>query len=195
MQRIRIPYTASLLAGLMILGVPLTPRYRWRGCGAVVYPGDRGTYYNSKDFGKDCTAAHRVRYHVLDALALEGSVDYRRQTVNENTPDETKIHTYPVQASLLFYLFPNSRVSPFVLGGAGWYYTTVSGPGDYSNTQNRFGPHVGGGVEFYLSKQLSVDATYRYVWIEDVKSQNAAVENKDYKDDGSMITAGLNLHF
>lgn len=157
--------------------------------------GGRGTYFDSDDFGSSWYGGAQIRFHVLDMLALEGSADYRRQTLNKDTPAETKVHTYPVQASLLLYLLPNSSVSPFVLGGGGWYYTSIDGPGGFSDTQNRFGPHLGGGVEVYLSKQLSVDATYRYVWIEKIQSRNESLANKDYKDDGHMITAGLNLHF
>jgi opacity protein-like surface antigen len=156
--------------------------------------GGRATYFHSKDFDHSWYGGAQVRYHFINVLAIEGSVDYRREVVNKDTPAETKIHVYPVQASLMYYLFPNSRVSPFVLGGAGWYYTTVDGP-NYSNTQNRFGTHVGGGLELYLSKQVSLDATYRYVWVEDVNSKNQAVQDKDYRDDGHMITAGLNFHF
>jgi opacity protein-like surface antigen len=123
-------------------------------------------------------------------LALEGSVDYRRSDF-----ESTKVHVWPVQASILGYLMPERRVTPFLLAGVGWYYTTIEGPGSLDETQHRFGPHIGGGVQAFLNKYWSVDASYRYVWTEDIESKDDALLEKDYDDNGSMVTVALNLHF
>ncbi|PIS46780.1 MAG: hypothetical protein COT17_06840 [Elusimicrobia bacterium CG08_land_8_20_14_0_20_51_18] len=65
------------------------------------------------------SAGGQVRLYLSPALGLEGSIDYIRHDYGPLT----QIKTYPVQASLLAYLMPDSAVCPFLLGGAGWYYT------------------------------------------------------------------------
>jgi hypothetical protein len=86
---------------------------------------------------------------------------------------------YPVQVSGLIYPFTTKRLSPFLLGGGGWYYTTVKGPGGFDDTQNRFGLHAGGGLQFWLNNHFSVDSTYRYIWLEKVESKDQNIVDKN----------------
>ena len=51
-----------------------------------------------------------------------GSVDYRRNDIGD-----TRVHTYPVQVSALIYPLGNDQACTVLLGGGGWYYTTVRG--------------------------------------------------------------------
>jgi len=85
--------------------------------------------------------------------------------------------------------------SPFLLGGGGWYYTTVKGPGNFDDTQNRFGVHAGGGLQFFFNNHVSIDSTYRFIWLEKVQSKDQNIKDKSFDDNGHMITAGLNFHF
>jgi len=163
---------------------------------SVVSIGGRATYSDPKDADEGTWfGGAQMRFYLSPMIGLEGSIDYRNSDFGP-----TEVHTYPVQASLLVYLIQDSWVKPFLLGGAGWYFTTIEGPdglgGEFEETDNRFGPHAGGGLQIYLSKSLSIDGTYRYIWLEEFKSkeQNAVIE-KDYEDSGHMITAGLNVHF
>ncbi|MGA2091671.1 MAG: porin family protein [Endomicrobiales bacterium] len=133
----------------------------------------------------------QVRLHVTPALGLEGSVDYRSNTFG----NVITLKTYPVQATLLAYLMPGANWSPFLLGGCGWYYTEVDGPHGFSSTDNRTGLHAGAGVEFMLNESLSLDATYRYIWLENLSSKDLNVLDKTYSDSGAMITVGLNFLF
>ncbi len=154
--------------------------------------GARGTYIdpNDSDEGRWFVGA-QGRVHIGPVLAVEGAVDYRSNTFGT----DTTIRTYPVTASLMAYLVPHYRISPYILGGGGWYYTQVEGPGGFSNTQNRVGVHAGAGLEFKINEYLSIDGSYRYVWLESVTSKNRAIQDKSYKDSGPMYTAGLNFHF
>lgn len=131
----------------------------------------------------------QLRVHATRVLALEASADYRQQKFQTTTAD-----IYPVQASLLAYLAPDWRASPFLLAGAGWYFTRVRGPGGFDETSNRFGPHVGAGLEIVLTEHWSIDGTYRYAWIDDVRSRDGALQ-ADYKDRGHQGTVGINLRF
>ena len=151
--------------------------------------GLRGTYYHPNDGDASWYGGAQARFHLSPMFALEGSIDYRR---NDQT-DGTKVQQYPVLASVLVYLFPG-RFSPFLLGGAGWYFTHTETPVG-NHDESRFGVHAGAGLEIYLNRWWSIDGTYRYVWVEKVQSKNAPPFDKEFNDNGHMITAALNYHF
>jgi len=177
---------------VLLLGLQ-TAVYAENGVGDSVFSiGPRATYSTPKDSDTGVwDPGVQARLHLLPAIGLEASIDYRK---NDFGPFTT-IKTYPVQASLLAYLIPGGVVSPFLLGGAGWYYTQVDGPFGYSHTSSRFGLHAGAGLEVMLNKSISLDGTYRYVWLEDVASKDLNALHKNYQDSGSMITLALNLLF
>jgi opacity protein-like surface antigen len=152
--------------------------------------GGRGTYYDPMDGQSRWFGGGQVRLYPFKYLAFEGSADYRRQET-----EGSRIHTYPVQVSALIYPLGHARLAPFLLGGGGWYYTTVKGPGNFDDTQNRFGLHAGGGLQFFFNNRISIDSTYRYIWLEDIRSKDQNIRDKDFNDNGYMITSGLNFHF
>jgi len=152
--------------------------------------GGRGTYYDPKEGQARWFGGAQVRVNPFRYLSFEGSADYRRQDT-----DGSRIHTYPVQVSALIYPLGHTRLAPFLLGGGGWYYTTVKGPGNFDDTQNRFGLHAGGGLQFFLNNHVSIDSTYRYIWLEDIQSKDQNIKDKSFNDNGHMITVGLNFHF
>lgn len=151
--------------------------------------GGRATYVDPKDGSSRWFGA--VRYGCTSRyLAFEGSVDYRRNDIGD-----TRVHTYPVQVSALIYPLGTTRLAPFLLGGGGWYYTTVKGPGGFDDTQNRFGAHAGGGLQFFFNKHVSIDSTYRYIWLEKIQSKDQNIVDKKFQDNGHMVTVGVNFHF
>ena len=152
--------------------------------------GGRAMYSRPKDADHGTlNGGAQLRLHMTSVLALEGSADYRQSKFGAQTVD-----VFPVQASLMIYLLPSLPVSPYLLGGGGWYYTHVQGGGN--PTQNRFGPHAGVGLEAVLGRHWSVDGSYRYVWNEDVHSQDAAHPlGRNFSDSGFMLTAALNYLF
>jgi opacity protein-like surface antigen len=152
--------------------------------------GGRAAWFDPHDGQSRWFGGGQVRIYPFKYLAFEGSADYRRQDM-----DGTRIHTYPVQVSALIYPLGTTRLSPFLLGGGGWYYTTVTGPGNFDDTQNRFGVHAGGGLQFFFNNHVSIDSTYRFIWLEKVQSKDQNIKDKSFDDNGHMITAGLNFHF
>ena len=132
----------------------------------------------------------QVRLHPSRYFAFEGSVDYRRNDIGD-----TRVHSYPVMVSALIYPLGTTRLAPFLLGGGGWHYTTVKGPGGFDDTQNRFGAHAGGGLQFFFSKHVSIDSTYRYIWLEKIEARDQNIVDKKFQDNGHMVTVGLNFHF
>ena len=154
--------------------------------------GPRAIYATPKDATKgEWAPGAQLRLHLSSVLAFEGSIDYLK---NDFGP-LTTIKTYPVQASLLAYLMPGGTVSPYLLGGAGLYYTNVKGPLGYKSNTSRLGLHAGAGVEVMLNRSLSLDGAYRYVWLESIASHDANALDKNYQDAGSMVTLALNLLF
>lgn len=154
--------------------------------------GPRITFSQPKDSDSSTVSGGaQIRLGLTPSLKLEGSIDYRRNDFGKYT----KIHVYPVQASILAYLTPDTKVSPFLLGGVGLYYTQIEGPFNYSNTTGRFGTHLGAGLEIMLNDTLSLDGSYRHLWIEKFTSKDTSAINKDYDDSGYMITIGLNFLF
>ncbi len=123
--------------------------------------GGRATYFDPKEGEAKWFGGAQLRIHPLRYLAIEGSADYRR----ESFASGTKTHTYPVQGSLLIYPLGTTRLAPFILGGGGWYFTTVNGPGGLDDTQDRFGGHVGGGLQFFITNHVSIDSSYRHILV------------------------------
>jgi len=180
---------------LSVLLLGISPAaFAGTGVGENVFSiGPRVTYSSPKDADKgEWSMGAQARLHLTPGLALEGSFDYRSNNYLANL---VTVKTYPVQASLLAYLAPGGLLSPFLLGGAGWYYTQVDGPLGFSNTTSRFGLHAGVGLEARLSDALSIDGSYRYIWLESVTSQDQNALDKKFQDSGSMVTMAINLRF
>jgi opacity protein-like surface antigen len=117
-----------------------------------------------------------------------------------------KVTETPIQASLLMRLARGS-VSPYLLGGPGWYKRKVEvleGP-ELSVSNTEFGWHAGGGIEFFLGKHFGVDADYRYTFLDFSKDDDDDVIGggigggiiggllPGYK--GSMWTVGATFYF
>ncbi len=160
------------------------------GSRAGVSLGGRAMYFRAKDADDgSLNGGAQLRVHLGPVFAIEGSADFRQDKFGGTTVD-----SIPAQASLLAYLFPGQRLSPYILGGAGWYYTHVQSP--YDSTTHRFGPHAGAGVEWFLNRHWSVDADGRYVWLSRFRTQDAAHPlGRDINPSGYMLTAGLNYFF
>lgn len=155
--------------------------------------GFRASYFDLED-ANDSTwyPGAQLRLFFNEALGIEGSIDYR-----EDDFGQTEVQVYPVQASLLGYLIPKKPVSLFILGGAGWYFTRIDRPSPFDDTtDDRFGLHAGGGLEFTLDEHWSIDSTYRYIWLEEFSSiaENNVTE-KEFDDSGHQVTIGLNYVF
>ena len=167
----------------------------WAGIPQVEIPffslGGRATYFDPKEGEDRWFGGAQVRVHPSHYFAVEGSADYRR----EEFAGGTKTHTFPVQGSLLIYPIGTTRLAPFILGGGGWYFTSIDGPGGFSDTQHRFGGHVGGGLQLFITDHISIDSTYRHIWLERVESKTVSLDDKKFNDNGHMVTIGVNVHF
>ena len=151
--------------------------------------GGRASYFRPK--GADAgtlSGGAQLRGHVTSVVALEASADYR-----QNRFEGTIVDVYPAQLSLLLYLAPQWPVSPYALGGVGWYFTRIR---SNNSTINRYGPHAGGGLEIALARHWSIDGSYRYLWTQSLTAPTtASPAGKNFSDNGFMLTAALNYRF
>lgn len=155
--------------------------------------GARGMYFKPLDADTgNWSGGAQVRLHLGGTFAVEGSADLRQDRFGD-----TVVDLIPVQASLLAYLFPGKPVSPYLLAGAGWYYTHIKAGSPFDDrTDHRFGPHAGAGLQLWLNKIWSLDGSYRYVWLSAYRSRDAAHPlGREIRDRGWMVTAALNHHF
>lgn len=181
------------ISALVIAAAVLAPSLAFAETSEIaegVSIGGRAMYFRPKGANDgSMSGGAQLRMHMSPMFALEGSIDYRKSTFGDVVVD-----VYPVQASLLVYLMPASRLTPFVLAGGGWYYTHVRAP--YEKTQYRFGPHAGAGLKLSLSKFWSIDGSYRYLWTRDINSEDLShPAGRNFSDNGYMLTASLNHHF
>ncbi|MFA5859411.1 MAG: outer membrane beta-barrel protein [Elusimicrobiota bacterium] len=154
--------------------------------------GPRITFTQPKDADSGALyGGAQVRLSLTQILKLEGSIDYR----SNDFALFTKVNVVPIQASVMTYINTGTSISPYLLAGAGLYYTQVEGPFNLSYTTNRFGVHIGAGLEVLLTDTLSLDSSFRSLWVEKFSSKDAAAIDKEYEDSGYMITLALNLLF
>jgi opacity protein-like surface antigen len=164
------------------------------------------------DTGAERFTGGHVRAWLSPRTALEVSLDRRTQS---NEPLTERVRDYPLQASLL--LAPvRSTVSPYVLGGIGWYTHRVEQLAQQeavdSTTTRRVGSHAGFGAEIRMGRHAAFHADYRYTFLrfggaDPIKSDTiaGAVARSHLSNsggarflpsyEGSMWTTGLTVYF
>jgi hypothetical protein len=129
-------------------------------------------------------------------VGLELSLDRRSESfelLNE------KVTETPIQASLLWRL-GSSRVSPFLLGGPGWYRRTVEpidGPDDLSVSTTEFGWHAGFGLEILAGRHFGIHGDYRYTFLDfsDDDEDEGFIGGLLPGHRGTMWTLGATVYF
>ena len=108
-----------------------------------------------------------------------------------------KVTETPIQASLLLRM-GSGRVTPFLLGGPGWYRRKVEpldGP-DVSVSSTEFGWHAGGGLEVLPSKHFGIHGDYRYTFLDfNKKEDEGFIGGLLPGHRGSMWTLGATVYF
>lgn len=120
-----------------------------------------------------------------DRFGFEVSLDHRSDSFELLNQ---KVTETPIQASLIMRLGSN-KVSPFLLGGPGWYrrkVEVIDGPGDLSVSTTEFGWHAGGGLEILPSRHFGIHGDYRYTFLD--------FNDDDDDDDGGFIGGLLPGH-
>lgn len=151
-----------------------------------------------------------LRARVSPKTAIEVALDYRSHT-NERLTE--RVRDLPLQGSLLLYPI-RSALSPYILGGIGWYSQRVelldNNAVVSSATTRTSGYHAGVGGELRIGQRTAVHADYRYTFIrfgddaDQAPGSPGAIplpgsiglqEKLKLSHQGSMWTAGLTVLF
>jgi hypothetical protein len=111
-------------------------------------------------------------------LGLEVALDHHSEELDSLNQKVTEI---PIQISML--LRGSGRVSPFLLGGPGWYrrkVETLDGSSDLTVSTTEFGWHAGVGLEVLASRHFGIHGDYRYTFL----------DFHDNNNDGGIIGIG-----
>jgi Outer membrane protein beta-barrel domain len=132
--------------------------------------GPRLTVQPGKDGSPNSTSLRlfggQFKMHLTPKTAIELSADYETRT-NETLSERAK--TMPIQASVMY--FPvRSVVSPYVLGGVGWFrheLTTTQGApaATLTSSVREMGYHAGLGAEVRINRRVTIHGDYRYTHI------------------------------
>jgi hypothetical protein len=193
-----------LCATAVLLAQPAAAHAQALGIGArfAMIRGDVDADESAERF----TGGH-LRLGVSRRMSVELSLDMKTRT---NEAETERIRNLPFQASLLLYPARGS-LSPFLLGGIGWYSTRVEQlDGDdviTSVTTRKRGYHAGFGAELRMGRHAGLHGDYRYTFL----NFNDDDEDDDEDDDGflgsispsrllpgyegSMWTVGLTIYF
>ncbi len=130
-------------------------------------------------------------------VGLEVSIDRHSESIDLLNQ---KITETPIQASLLLRL-GSGRISPFLLGGPGWYRRSVEpidGPEVSANT-TEFGWHAGGGLEIRAGQHFGIHGDYRYTFLDfgddDEEEDDGFIRGLLPGHRGSMWTVGATVYF
>lgn len=111
----------------------------------------------------------QMKVRLSPGTAIEVSADYDSK-LNKTATLTQRAKSMPIQASLL--MFPiRSAISPYVLGGVGWYRHSLTtsaqgaqGPQGAPTTESirEMGYHAGLGAELRVGQRMAIHGDYRY---------------------------------
>jgi hypothetical protein len=109
----------------------------------------------------------QLKLRLSPAITLELSADYD-SSLNENVTERAR--TLPLQASMLFSPIRLAAVSPYALGGVGWFnhsvtQVTPASPQPTNTGIREMGYHGGIGVEVRAGSRIAIHGDYRYTRI------------------------------
>ena len=127
-------------------------------------------------------------------LGLEVALDHHSESLELLNQ---KVSETPIQMSLLLRM-GRGKVSPFLLGGPGWYRRSVKAldsTSDVSVSTTEFGWHAGIGLEVFASRHFGVHGDYRYTFLDFHHNDGGFVGNLLPGHRGSMWTLGATVYF
>ncbi|MBI4477627.1 MAG: porin family protein [Acidobacteria bacterium] len=155
--------TAVLLLGALLM--PAEVRAQGEFGAGPRFSFIRGSDAKSIDQPRTRLSGGMARLRTSERTALEIAFDYRSHMNDDLTQ---RIKDMPIQGSLLMYLV-NASVSPYILGGMGWYSQKVehmAGNAVRETTSSRrVGYHAGVGAQIQVHRRAAVHVDYRYTFI------------------------------
>ncbi len=192
--RIRRSLVIAALVGLG-LAMAVAPAHAQLGVGArmaVFKGGSNPVLDSSLDASNLRFTGGFIRFK-FGQIGVEGSLDYRNDS---NRTGSGRILTYPLQATVLYELL-GGPVSPYLLGGIGWYTRKFEALADgevvaEALTRNR-GYHVGAGAELKLGRHAAIFVDYRYMFTNSEDMEQAASAALGQAVFGSLFGSGFGV--
>jgi outer membrane protein W len=141
--------------------------------------------------------AHEYFSFELACDYVETDLDVRLAGVSAVTGELTQI---PVTLALRTHFSTNPRVSPYLGGGAGWYFNDFDPDSDFWGTgldvevEDTYGLFVCGGIELFVTDCFAIDINAKYVWTEITLEPEGYVE-EDFDGDAFIGGIGFKLYF
>jgi opacity protein-like surface antigen len=176
--------------------------------------GPRVTFQRGDQSTPDSSALRvfggQIKLRLSPATAIEVSADYDTK-LNQSQSFTQRAKSMPIQASLL--LFPvRSTISPYLLGGVGWYRHSLTESTAASSTPTttsirKMGYHAGLGAELRVGERMAFHGDYRYNHIRfggdgdgatstsSIPGLSAIQESLKLSHNGSMWNWGVTFFF
>lgn len=138
-----------------------------------------------------------ARLRIVKYVGAEFSVQRREDNFDFDL-GSIKLETTPLQLSGIVYPLGMFAVTPYVLGGTGWYFlkATVRGDidlpyvfGEGTIEVTETAPHIGVGVEAFIGDHFSFGADARKVFL------NFETSLINYEVDAYFVNVGATFYF
>jgi opacity protein-like surface antigen len=179
----RAAFGTLVLAGLIYAGAT-----SWAGELIPSVGVTKGVEGGGNDTDAKLYGGVAFRGNIAPILKSEIGISYRNET---RLNGDLNVRMVPVTAWLWLTPIP----ALYAGGGVGWYHTRF----DYNpalpftdTTEQKFGVHLGGGLEVPLSPAAALDLNGRYVFMD---KQNSQLPPAQFNPDFWSTTLGLAIHF
>ncbi len=141
-----------------------------------------------------------------ESWGLELSADFYTGSADNMELEQS---TIPLMAGLTWHILPTSRLQPYVIVGAGVHFTRLEYfGGDYNIDLSEFAGQLGGGIEFFITENLALNADIRFQsvfknldtkekiaedCIAQVGTQSGFCDNIHATDDADKVDLGFQL--
>jgi hypothetical protein len=160
-------------------GEPFLPSYLSLSAGGYV---PERTYHQDDSSRKGFAGFITSGYMTSPFFGAQFDIGYFETSGHDNL----KVSAVPLALSLKLAV-PLSFVEPYVVGGAGVYFTRTrldAGPSSVDSSSYEFAPHAGAGVNLNFGK-FQIGAEGRYVWL----------RPSDVKVDGWLVLGKVGSRF
>lgn len=177
------------------------------GIGArVAYINYSNTDVKGIDIDIDETGMYGVNltYFAHKYISLELSVDYVETDLyleDYNDLGIGEIEQIPILLSVRTHLSTNSKVSPYLTFGLGYYINDFDEDSSISGVANidvddSFGYHVGAGLEYFFNDHIAFNFDLKYFMTNiDVDGDIDGIRLRDDNADADAFTAGVGFKF
>lgn len=179
---------ARISAGLCALAVLLVVHPNRATAGEIIP--SLGITKSTDDNAGDAKFSGGLAFRgaIVPFLKAEVGVSYRQQSY---FGDDLKIQQWPITGSLWLTPFPVLYAG----GGIGYYQTTYKYSGALpfdDGTDQKFGVHLGGGLDVPIAPRLGLDISGRYIFMEQKQSE---LPPNEFNPDYWTTSVGLAIRF